>query len=129
MRAEDQVTGVSVCCRDRDDVVQIWNTRADLEKQSTILQKIFSLVPSVKFSAVFYKRKWKDNFFFVWGLGSGGSQKNLGWVISLGSKSIIAVVAECCYGVVDGYIFVIRWYIFGFNFILSLITVLSDFQM
>ena len=57
MFADDQVSGVSVCCRDRDDILQVWNVRADLEKQSNILEKIQSLVPSVKFTAAFYKRK------------------------------------------------------------------------
>ena len=57
MFADDQVSGVSVCCRDRDDILQVWNVRADREKQSTILEKIQSLVPSVKFTAAFYKRK------------------------------------------------------------------------
>lgn len=57
MLADDQVSGVSVCCRDRDDILQIWNVRADREKQSTVLEKIQSLVPSVKFTAAFYKRE------------------------------------------------------------------------
>ncbi|KAK7102650.1 eukaryotic translation initiation factor 4E type 3-like [Littorina saxatilis] len=55
MAKGDQVTGVSVCVRDRDDILQVWNDRADLEKGSTVLPKIQSLVPTVKFSAAFYK--------------------------------------------------------------------------
>ncbi|KAL8611314.1 hypothetical protein ACOMHN_013745 [Nucella lapillus] len=55
MAEEDEVSGVSVCIRERDDIIQIWNVRAELEKGSTILQKIQTLVPDIKFSAAFYK--------------------------------------------------------------------------
>ncbi|KAK7496691.1 hypothetical protein BaRGS_00012098 [Batillaria attramentaria] len=55
MAEGDLVSGVSVSLRERDDILQIWNVRADLEKQSTVLQKVKTLVPNVKFSAAFYK--------------------------------------------------------------------------
>lgn len=32
----DQVCGVSVSLRDRDDIVQIWNTKASVAEQSTV---------------------------------------------------------------------------------------------
>ncbi|KAK6175455.1 hypothetical protein SNE40_013916 [Patella caerulea] len=51
----DEVTGISVSLRDRDDILQIWNSRADLAEQSTIINKVKSLLPNVTFTAVFYK--------------------------------------------------------------------------
>ena len=41
--------------RERDDVVTIWNTRSDLAEQSNLIEKIQELLPSVNFSATFYK--------------------------------------------------------------------------
>ncbi|XP_076469070.1 eukaryotic translation initiation factor 4E type 3-like isoform X2 [Babylonia areolata] len=55
MAEDDEVSGVSVCLREREDIIQVWNVRADLEKESTIVAKILSLVPNVVFSAAFYK--------------------------------------------------------------------------
>ena len=47
--------------RDRDDIVTIWNTRSDLAEQSTIMEKVQELVPSVTFTANFYK----GNQYFI----------------------------------------------------------------
>ena len=43
--------------RDRDDIVTIWNTRSDLAEQSNIMEKVQELVPTVTFTANFYKGK------------------------------------------------------------------------
>ena len=51
----DEIGGISVSVRDRDDIVTIWNTRSDLAEQSTIMEKVQELVPSVTFTANFYK--------------------------------------------------------------------------
>ncbi|XP_071449525.1 eukaryotic translation initiation factor 4E type 3-like [Hetaerina americana] len=61
---EDEICGVSVSIRDRpasrgagigDDLVQVWNTRADLESKAEIIPAILRLLPDIKFSAKFYK--------------------------------------------------------------------------
>ena len=51
----DEVGGVSVSIRDRDNIVQLWNVRSDLADQSTIVDKIKKLLQKVNFSAIFYK--------------------------------------------------------------------------
>jgi len=51
----DDVTGLSVSPRDRDDIIQLWNYRADLAAKGSLLQKVHSLVPEVNFLAEFYK--------------------------------------------------------------------------
>ena len=53
----DQVGGLSVSIRDRDDIIQIWNTDKEKEQESTIIPKIKELLPDITFSAIFYKGK------------------------------------------------------------------------
>lgn len=51
----DEISGISVSIRERDDIVTIWNTRSDLAEQSNMLVKVKELVPEVTFTASFYK--------------------------------------------------------------------------
>ncbi|RUS79563.1 hypothetical protein EGW08_012693, partial [Elysia chlorotica] len=55
MADEDEVIGVSVSIRDRDDLILVWNRVAQLKDRSTIIAKIKELLPHVTFTTVFYK--------------------------------------------------------------------------
>ncbi|XP_046636153.1 eukaryotic translation initiation factor 4E type 3-like [Daphnia pulicaria] len=51
----DDICGVSVSVRDRDDIVQIWNIDSTKADKARIIQKIQELCPNIEFQAVFYK--------------------------------------------------------------------------
>ncbi|XP_034952299.1 eukaryotic translation initiation factor 4E type 3-like [Chelonus insularis] len=60
---DDEICGVTVSIRDRDDLIQIWNKNADLIQESTIIQKVQKLVPDIKFLGHFY-RSHQSNFAY-----------------------------------------------------------------
>jgi len=61
--ATDEVTGISVSVREREDLIQIWNGDSQHADKATIIQKVKKLVPHVQFLAVFYKAH-KQHFAF-----------------------------------------------------------------
>ncbi|XP_022196272.2 eukaryotic translation initiation factor 4E type 3-like [Nilaparvata lugens] len=55
MAEGDCVCGLSITTRERDDLIQIWNSRSDLAEKSLVLDKIRVLLPGVRFITCFYK--------------------------------------------------------------------------
>ncbi|KAL1443248.1 hypothetical protein MTO96_046051, partial [Rhipicephalus appendiculatus] len=54
----DDICGVSVCVRDRDDIVQLWNADARLSEGATVLSRVHALLPpGITPVAEFYKRE------------------------------------------------------------------------
>ena len=50
----DEVSGLSVSIRERDDLIQIWNKNSRLSDQSKIVQYVKKLISGVQFYTVFY---------------------------------------------------------------------------
>lgn len=50
----DDIVGLSVGCRDKEDIIQIWNLDQNHYAEATIFEHIQELVPNVKFSVKFY---------------------------------------------------------------------------
>ena len=54
----DEVVGISASCRDKDDIIQIWNYNSTLETKATVCQKLEELAPQINFTVKFYKRNF-----------------------------------------------------------------------
>ena len=54
---DDDICGLSISPREKDDLIQIWNMNTNAVEKSRVLEKIHMLVPDVRFNAEFYKRK------------------------------------------------------------------------
>jgi len=56
---DDNIVGLSVSNRDRDDIIQIWNSNCTGIKEGTsnnkVLEKLAEIIPDVDISAAFYK--------------------------------------------------------------------------
>ncbi|KAG8200120.1 hypothetical protein JTE90_018909 [Oedothorax gibbosus] len=50
----DDVCGISVTVRDKDDIIQVWNSDATAVPND-IVRKIYKLLPGVQFTAEFYR--------------------------------------------------------------------------
>ena len=54
---DDDIFGISVSPREKDDLVQVWNIRSQAVTEGRVLEKIHRLLPGVRFLAEFYKRE------------------------------------------------------------------------
>lgn len=63
MAEGDEVGGISISIRERDDLIEIWNSRSDLHEQSTVIDKVKDLLQEVNFSAIFYKAFYTHQAF------------------------------------------------------------------
>jgi len=50
----DEISGLSVSIRERDDLIQIWNTNSRLSTESNVIQHVKKLLTGVQFYTVFY---------------------------------------------------------------------------
>ncbi len=57
----DDVCGLSVSPREKDDLIQIWNVNSRAVEDSRVLEKVHMLMPDIRFNAEFYKRKQMIN--------------------------------------------------------------------
>ncbi len=59
----DDIVGMTVGIRDKEDIIQIWNLNHKYENEAKVCQKLKELVPNVNFSVIFYKGKIKSSKF------------------------------------------------------------------
>ncbi len=51
----DDIVGMTVGKRDKEDIIQIWNMDHNYHKSARVCEKLQELVPHIKFSVIFYK--------------------------------------------------------------------------
>ena len=51
----DDIVGMTVGKRDKEDIIQIWNMDHNYHKSARVCEKLQELVPNIKFSVIFYK--------------------------------------------------------------------------
>lgn len=74
----DSIVGLSVSNRDRDDIIQIWNSNCCGIKEGTsnnkVLEKLAEIIPDVDITAAFYKAHQAHEAFVHRSHGDGGSR-------------------------------------------------------
>jgi len=55
---EDDIVGITVSVREREDLIMIWNMDASLAKTARVFECIRLMLPDIFFMGEFYKRKW-----------------------------------------------------------------------
>lgn len=66
LQDNDEVSGLSVSVRDREDVIQIWNLQSTLAERSTVIKKVKELLPDVNFAAIFYKGTYQNILYLLY---------------------------------------------------------------
>lgn len=54
----DEICGISVSTREKEDVLLIWNTNAEAAKTSRVFECVHMLMPDTSFLSTFYKREY-----------------------------------------------------------------------
>ncbi|OXA49987.1 eukaryotic translation initiation factor 4E type 3-B isoform X2 [Folsomia candida] len=60
---KDEICGISISTREKEDCILIWNTNAELAKDSKILQYLSLILPDTVFIATFYKPHFTHHAF------------------------------------------------------------------
>lgn len=61
---KDEICGVSISTREKEDCVLIWNTSAELAKESRILECLRLILPDTTFVSTFYKREFNFLIYY-----------------------------------------------------------------
>jgi hypothetical protein len=62
---QDEICGISVSTREKEDVLLIWNTNSELASESRILDCLRLILPDTDFLSTFYKRMLFWIFYLV----------------------------------------------------------------
>jgi hypothetical protein len=78
----DEVSGLSVSIRERDDLIQIWNKNSRLSDQSKIVPYVKKLISGVQFYTVFYTGKVASVHLFKFSMLTSKDEVSLSNVIN-----------------------------------------------
>lgn len=59
----DDILGVSVSIRENEDLIQIWNSDAQLSEKANVLNRLSEVAPYVTFPVIFYKAHQQHHAF------------------------------------------------------------------
>ncbi|UYV84954.1 hypothetical protein LAZ67_X004090 [Cordylochernes scorpioides] len=51
----DEISGVTINIKEREDLVQLWNKNANLANKGKVIEKVKELIPGITFIKCFYK--------------------------------------------------------------------------